>query len=175
MTLPFSLPRAGRAAVCGLLAAGVVAAGAATAQAAPQPSADGVPVTAARLAVWSTSGADRAYLGQLRFGQMFEVRRYSANGRWAYGIARGGVDRRGWVRAVALQGARPPQPTPLRICAASEDVSRDATGLPVIGTLHRRDRFSVIRFSGRGREAYGVAGGDVDGRGWIDTSALCQF
>ena len=33
----------------------------------------------------------------------------------------------------------------------------------------------MIRFSGKGREAYGIAGGDVDARGWVDTSALCQF
>jgi hypothetical protein len=47
--------------------------------------------------------------------------------------------------------------------------------MPVIGTLHKRDAFSVIRFSGQGTEAYGIAGGDVGKPGWIDTSALCQF
>jgi hypothetical protein len=171
MSLSIHLPRAGRATACGLLAAGALAGTAVSAQAAPQPK----PVAAAKLAVWSSSGSDRAYVGRLRYGQRFSVRRYSANGRWAYGRARGEVGRSGWVRAVGLRGVRPERPTPLRICAGSEDVTGEAAGLPVIGTLHKRDAFSVIRFSGRGREAYGVAGGGVGKRGWIDSSALCQF
>lgn len=160
--------RFAKAAACGLLAAGLLAG---TAQAAPK----GTPVTASKLAVWSTSGNGKTYLGQLRFGQRFQVDHISSNLLWAYGKAGGKVDRSGWVRTVALKGLRPGRPTPLRIRAKSEDVIGEAAGLPVLGTLHKGDAFSVIRFSGDGREAYGVAGGNVDQRGWIDTSALGQF
>jgi hypothetical protein len=164
-----------RIAACATLAAAAVLGAAGTAHAA-QPTNTTVKVAADDLAVWSaprTSGG--TYVGDLRYDQTFRVQRYSPNGRWAYGRAGGDARRNGWVLAVGLQGARPKTPTPLSICAPSEDVTGQAAGMPVIGKLHKRDAFSVIRFSGEGTQAYGFAGGDVGKLGWIDTSALCQF
>jgi hypothetical protein len=178
MPLSIHLRDRARIAACGVLAAGAVLGAAGTAHAAPaaQPTNKTVKVAAANLAVWSAPrSSGGAYVGDLQYGQTFRVKRYSSSGRWAYGRAGGDARRNGWVLAVGLQGARPKAPTPLSICAPSDDVTGQAAGMPVIGTLHKRDAFSVIRFSGQGTEAYGIAGGDVGKPGWIDTSALCQF
>lgn len=44
--------------------------------------------------------------GTLYEGELFKVERYSETGRWAYGVAYGGVSQRGWVLAEYLCGSR---------------------------------------------------------------------
>jgi hypothetical protein len=179
MSLSIHLRDRARIAACGVLAAGAVLGASGTAHAAPaaqQPTNKTLKAAPAQLAVWSAPrSSGGAYVGDLVYGQNFRVQRYSPSGRWAYGRAGGDARRNGWVLAVGLQGARPKTPTPLSVCVAAQDVTGQAGGGPVIGTLHRRDSFSVIRFSGQGQYAYGIAGGDVDKPAWTFTSSLCQF
>jgi hypothetical protein len=115
--------------------------------------------------------------GTLASGESFRVRKHSASGKYAYGLAYGHINRLGWVRTSGLcnpsDGSASSDSLAGRRVSVSDDLYvRNEPDQGWSGTLEPPETFQVEKLSASGKYAYGFAYGDINRRGWVLTSGL---